>query len=96
MKDDLLLGGGMSPMGPKVDPRDYETLSCTKCGHKIFETKVVLKKIPGTVVGNGTEPIIYPLQVLVCSKCGKILDEDIKAYKLEKDFEKSDENIILT
>ena len=83
MKDDLILGGYSTP---KVDPRDYQTIKCSKCGSIIFESGVVLKEIPGTIVGNGAEPIQYPLQVLICKKCGEILESDVKAYKLENDI----------
>ena len=82
MKDDLILNSG-----PKVDPRDYPTIKCSKCGSIVFETAIVLKQIPGTIVGNGVEPVQYPLQVVVCKKCGALLDYDVKAYKLEKDIE---------
>lgn len=85
MKDDLVLGSGLYN-GPKVDPRDYPSVKCSHCGGIIFENAIVLKEIPGTIVGNGAEPVQYPLQVLVCKKCGKLLDFDIKAYKLEKDL----------
>ena len=84
MKDDLLLGNPYT--GPKVDPRDYPAIKCSKCGSVLFESAVVMKEIPGTIVGNGTEPLLYPLQVLVCKKCGKILHADVKAYKLEKEL----------
>lgn len=84
MKDDLLLGNPYA--GPKVDPRDYPSIKCSKCGSVLFESSVVMKEIPGTIVGNGTEPLLYPLQVLVCKKCGKVLDADVKAYKLEKEL----------
>ena len=31
MQDDLLLGGGIPSVGPKTDPRNYETIKCDKC-----------------------------------------------------------------
>jgi len=86
MNNDLIGGGIPNIGGPKVDPRDYKTIKCDKCGHFVFHTGAVLKEIPGTVVGQGTEPITVPLQVFVCDKCGAILESDIKAYKLEKDL----------
>ena len=72
MKDDLLLSNTYA--APKIDPRDYPSIKCSKCGSILFESAIVIKEIPGTVVGNGSEPVPYPLQVLVCKKCGKILD----------------------
>ena len=89
MKDnDLILGGGIPNIGgPKIDPRDYSSVKCHKCGSIVFRSAMVLKEIPGTIVGNGTEPVQYPLQVFVCDKCGEILKSDIEAYKLDKELE---------
>ena len=87
MNNDFMLGGGIPNIGgPKIDPRDYPSVKCDKCGSILFRNVVVLKEIPGTLVGQGTEPITIPLQVLVCDKCGEILKSDIKDYKLEKDL----------
>lgn len=102
MQDSLLLNSGGIPnlSGPKIDPRDYPTIKCKLCGSIVFDSTTVLKEIPGTVVGQGTEPVVVPLQVYSCHKCGLILDSDIKVYKLEKDIESTEEkykedNIIL-
>lgn len=95
MNDDLMLGGGVPNIGgPKIDPRDYPSIKCNKCGGIVFRNGVVLKELPGTLVGNGTEPVTVPLQVLICDKCGSILKSDIKAYKLEKEL--GDENEMVT
>lgn len=67
MKDDLL----MTPT-PKVNPLKYPSVKCDNCGGEVFEEKYIIKKIPGMIVGNGTEDITYPIPVLVCSKCGTI------------------------
>jgi len=84
MNDDLLngLGSGM----PKIDPRSYETIKCDKCGGIQFETQYVLKRVSGMELGQGVKPMILPLNILVCSKCGAILKDDIIGYKLEKDL----------
>ena len=93
MNDDLMIGGGIPNIGgPKVDPRDYPSVKCNKCGGILFRSAVVLKEIPGTVVGNGADPVVFPLQVMVCDKCGTVLESDIKAYKLENELLK--DNII--
>lgn len=93
MNNDLILGGGIPNIGgPKIDPRDYKTIKCHKCGSIVFRSGAVLKEIPGTVVGQGSEPVVVPLQVLICDKCGEILESDVKAYKLEKDLGISVEN----
>ena len=85
--NDLSLGGGIPNIGgPRIDPRDYPSVRCKKCGSIIFDNAVIIKEIPGTVVGKGSDPLVAPLQVYVCKKCGEILESDIKAYKLEKDL----------
>ena len=82
--DNDLFGGIPNIGGPKVDPRDYPSIKCDKCGGIVFKNAVVLKEIPGSVVGQGGEPVVLPLQIFVCNKCGAILKSDIEAYKLEE------------
>ena len=90
MKDDLLGLGGMNT--PSVDPRNYETIKCDKCGGILFTSQYVLKKISGLEVGNGTKSTFFPLSVLVCSKCGQIWSEDVRGYKLEDDIKSNNDN----
>lgn len=95
MNNDLILGGGGVPQigGPKLDASDFETCKCAKCGCFMFEPRIVLKKISGTLIGRGTEPVYIPMQILVCSDCGEIYENDIKEYKLEKDVEEYKANL---
>ena len=37
-------------------------------------------------IGQGAKDMMIPLNILVCAKCGAILDDDIKVYKLEEDL----------
>ena len=101
MKDDLL---GLGTSMPTVDPRNYETIKCDKCGSIQFTNQYILKKVSGLEVGNGARATVLPLNVLVCAKCGKIWEDDIKGYKLENDLgleenenkPKASGNILLT
>ena len=78
MNNDLMIGGGVPNIGgPKIDPRDYPSIKCDKCGSIIFRNGVILKELPGTLVGNGTEPVTVPLQVLICDKCGSYMVEKV-------------------
>lgn len=88
MKDDLFDIGSM----PTVDPRNYETIKCDKCGSIQFVNQYVLKRVSGMELGQGAKPMMVPLNILVCAKCGAILADDIKGYKLEKDLGLLDEN----
>lgn len=67
MKDDLLGGSG-----PIINPLKYPSTKCDNCGNELFEEKIIIKKIPGMIAGNGTDDVNYPLPVYVCSKCGTI------------------------
>jgi hypothetical protein len=46
---------------------------------------MVVKKIPGVVVGKAGEDINYPMSVFTCTKCGTIMAGDRKALKLDHD-----------
>jgi len=70
MNDDLMNGG--LGRGPVINPLKYPSVKCDNCGEELFEEKIILKKIPGVIAGNGTEDINYPVPVLVCAKCGTI------------------------
>ena len=53
------------------------------------------------VIGQGAKSTLVPINVFVCEKCGKILDSDVKMFKLDKDLEpkentQSSNNVILT
>lgn len=76
---------GSSQM-PTVDPRNYETIKCDKCGSIQFVHQYVLKKVSGMELGQGAKPMMIPLNIFTCAKCGAILADDIKGYKLEKDL----------
>lgn len=93
-EDEMLLGGGkpMKPTGPKINPIDYENIKCDKCGNETFEAAYIIKNIPGLVLGNGSDDVQYPLDVVVCKKCGAIMKDYRKEYKLEEFAEKKEEN----
>ena len=60
----------------KVTPdmmKSFKTLTCD-CGGMIFEIGMVLKKISPIISPSGKEET-YPLEVLVCKKCGKVPSE---------------------
>lgn len=70
----------------RINPLDYPSVPCEKCGCEYYKQVAIFKKIPGIVAGTGSEPIIYPIPVYICEKCGELMSE----YK--KDFEKSEQN----
>jgi len=53
--------------------KSFKTITCN-CGGMIFETGLVLKKISPLISPSGKEET-YPIEVLVCKKCGKVPEE---------------------
>ena len=91
VNNNLQIGQGIPQIGgPQVDPLEHETVAC-KCGSIVFTRKVILKRIPGTLVGQGVEPVLMPLPVIVCEKCGRIIEEDVKSYQLSTNNVDDDE-----
>ena len=70
---------------PQIDPTKYPSLACDKCGNVAFTTAMIIKKIPGVLLGNASKTQLMPDQILVCSKCGTILKKDREYYKLTDD-----------
>ena len=85
------LGSGTSPLinSSKTDPRQYETVHCSNCGSIRFVNEIVLKRVSGLEIGAGDKQMLVPLQILTCAKCGTILDDDVKGYKLEDDLKEN-------
>lgn len=70
---------------PQIEPSDYQSMTCDKCGNVAFTPAIIIKKIPGVLVGSSKEFQLLPDQILVCSKCGTILKKDREYYKLNDD-----------
>lgn len=70
---------------PQIEPSDYPSLCCDKCGNVAFTTSIIIKKIPGVLLGSPNKIQLMPDQILVCSKCGTILKKDREYYKLTDD-----------
>lgn len=87
---------------PQIDPTEYPSLCCDKCGNVAFTTAIIIKKIPGVLLGSSNKTQLMPDQILVCSKCGAILKKDREYYKLTddgkdtiKDNDKNETNLII-
>lgn len=70
---------------PQIDLTEYPSLKCDKCGNVAFTPAMIIKKIPGVLLGNASKTQLMPDQILVCSKCGTILKKDRDYYKLTDD-----------
>lgn len=61
----------------KITPdmmRSFKTLECVHCGEKIFRSGIIFKKISSLVSPTGKEEL-YPIEVMICDKCGSIPKE---------------------
>lgn len=70
---------------PQIDPKDYDSLECDKCGCVAFIPAMIIKKVPGAVFGSANKIQLVPDQILVCAKCGTILKKDRDYYNLTDD-----------
>lgn len=70
---------------PQFNPNEYPSLECDKCGNVGFVPGMIIKKIPGVLVGNAHKIQLMPDQILICSKCGTILKKDREYYKINDD-----------
>lgn len=86
---------------PQVNLKDYKTVECDKCGNVAFIPAMILKIVPGAILGSAGKNKLIPDNVLVCSKCGTIFKKDREYYdltddgKLKPKTEENKNNIIL-
>ena len=73
----------------RLNPLKYPTVKC-ECGCEVWNQGVIIKRIPGLEVGNGTEDTFADLPVYYCAKCGKIIPEHRKMYQLDQVEEKTE------
>lgn len=50
--------------------KSFKSITCS-CGGMLFQQGVVFKKISAFISPSGKEEI-YPLEVVICQKCGKV------------------------
>jgi len=64
------------PAGMSLD--NLPDIKC-ECGNEIFDQALTIKKLSSFLTKDGNEQR-FLIPVLVCKKCGKVLDEESKAY----------------
>lgn len=98
MKDDITLGKNIGSNTPNINPLDYPTETCS-CGNSVFVPGVIFKKVPGILVGQGSETVQLPLKVFCCSKCGELspYDKEIleEHEKVKEQVEPKKTNLII-
>lgn len=60
--------------GPSLGIKDTEEIVCPKCGSKLFDQALILRKVPAVMTGTG-QPGIIPIPVFSCHDCGALLEE---------------------
>ena len=55
----------------RLNLTDAPYLECEECGGKVFEEKMMIKKISKFMTGSDQDSIV-PIPVVTCSKCGHI------------------------
>ena len=98
-------GAGFNPNNASnisFNPYQYPSEVCPNCGCEVFAPGVILKKVPGVVLGVGSEEITVPIKVAICAKCGtlsesdqKMIDEETKKAKKAEELKKSTGGLIL-
>jgi len=69
-----IIGGRDGQQGPpqlNVNLADAPYLECDSCQGKIFEEKMMIKKVSKFMTG-GTQDSIVPIPVIACSGCGHV------------------------
>ena len=59
---------------PQVDLRNTEEVVCPKCGGKVFNQGLMLRKVSPLLTGTG-QPGLIPIPVFECVNCHEILSE---------------------
>jgi uncharacterized Zn finger protein len=66
-----LKGGGQGQPQLNVNLADAPYLECAECGGKVFEEKMMIKKVSKFLTGSDQDSIV-PIPVVVCSSCGAV------------------------
>ncbi|WQJ53583.1 MAG: hypothetical protein [Wendovervirus sonii] len=78
----------------RINPLKYDNIKCS-CGCEIWQQGRIIKRIPGIEIGTGTEDQILDLPVFYCAKCGRILPDDAKIYKMEDPSEENKKSSLI-
>ena len=60
---------------PQVNLSQTLGLTC-ECGHNLFESSFILRKVSGLMTGTG-QPGIVPINLFTCKECGTILRDTV-------------------
>jgi DNA-directed RNA polymerase subunit RPC12/RpoP len=66
---DPIQGGGQPQLN--INLADAPYMECEECQGKIFEEKMMIKKVSRFMTGSEQDSIV-PIPVIACSKCGHV------------------------
>ena len=69
-----------------IDLTKTQAVICSSCSNNTFEEAMLLRKVSRFVTGTSQDGLI-PVQVVVCKKCGTIVDETypLQLKRMEED-----------
>ena len=71
-------GQNIPSLPPGMSLDSLPEIKCS-CGSEIFEQALRIKKLSSFLTQDGNEQR-FLIPILVCKKCGKILDEESREY----------------
>ena len=88
MKNSKLFGNaaGTNANMPAVNPLDYPSEVCPNCGCEVFIPGIIFKKVPGMLIGQGSETTQVPLKVFICANCRELSPYDKKLFESRKNM----------
>lgn len=102
MENSKLFGNaaGTNANIPAVNPLDYPSEVCPNCGCEVFVPGIIFKKVPGMLIGQGSETTQVPLKVFICANCRELspYDKNIlkeRANMKDKNKETTKSNLII-
>ena len=66
-----LQNNGAENPNPNVSLKDAEEVACEKCGSKVFQEKLMIRKMSKFMTGSDRDSIT-PIPVIACAACNHI------------------------
>jgi predicted nucleic acid-binding Zn ribbon protein len=68
---DPLQSGGQAQPQLNINLADAPYMECEECQGKVFEEKMMIKKVSKFMTGSDQDSIV-PIPVIACAKCGHV------------------------
>lgn len=72
------MDGGLPGNNPanRINPMDYPAVKCSECGGQIFVPGLLLRKVPGALVGDAGNDVQAAVKVFYCVNCRALSPSD--------------------